>query len=95
MLVQVSIFFIFPTTEAYDAALDHISNDPKLKKELGDIKHIRLIPIGVVNIHTINDVESGNATFRFIVKGTKKFKDVMLELEELPGADWKVLNTQE
>jgi hypothetical protein len=82
------------TSDAYDAALQYLDSDPKIKEEIGNVKGFGLIPTGSVATTTINGVESGGATFEIIVKGEKKYMDVTIRLEKKSDKYWTVTDTR-
>lgn len=92
LVVQCGLYFIFPRTDAYRTAIEHLSTNQKLKDEVGEVKKISMVPIGSLAMQTSNDGESGNAMFYFIVKGDKKYKDVTIELQKMPDTEWTVLS---
>lgn len=99
--IGISILFLFlliapvaivllKTSKAYDTAVEYLRSDPKIREEVGNVKGFGLIPAGSVETTTINGVESGYATFQIIVRGSRKYKDVIIDLQEAPGKYWTV-----
>ena len=90
VILPIAVFML-KTSDAYDAAIEYLKSDPKIKDEIGNVKGFGLIPTGSVQTTTINGVESGNATFEIIVRGDKKYMDVTIDLEKTPTKFWTVI----
>jgi hypothetical protein len=84
------IIVIFHQTEAYHAATEYLKSNPRIKEQIGDVKSFGLFPSGTVKSTTINGEESGNAIFNMTVNGSKKNKDVTIELKKEPETSWTV-----
>jgi len=89
VILPVAVFML-KTSDAYDAAIEYLRSDPKIKDEIGNVKGFGLIPTGSVQTTTINGIESGNATFEIIVRGDKKYIDITVDLEKTPTNFWTV-----
>jgi hypothetical protein len=89
LILPVAVFML-KTSDAYVAATEYLRSDPKIKDEFGGVKGFGLIPAGSVQTTTINGAESGSAIFELIVKGDKKYKDVVVQLEKNPDTFWTV-----
>jgi hypothetical protein len=77
-------------SEAYHAATEYLKADINIKTEVGNVKGFGLFPGGEVQETTINGVKSGSARLAIIVKGSKKYMDVIIDLVKLPNRPWKV-----
>ena len=81
-------------SDAYDAAIEYLMSDAKIKDEIGSVKGFGLFPTGAVSTTTINGVETGKATFEIIIKGTTNYKDVIIELDKAPDKFWTVVDVR-
>ena len=90
LVLQGALFFIFPSTDAYRVATDYIRHDSKLQTKIGNITGISPVPKGSVDINTGNNVSYGEATFYFIVKGSRKYTDIVMEVRKDPTTDWTI-----
>jgi uncharacterized membrane protein (DUF485 family) len=93
VILPVTVF-ILKTSDAYDAAIEYLMSDAKIKDEIGNVKGFGLFPTGSVSTTTINGVESGKAIFEIIIKGTRNYKDVIIELDKAPDKFWTVVNVR-
>ena len=80
-IVAAVIFEFKKNSEAYQIAIEYLSADSQIKNEIGDVKGFGLIPTGSQTITTINGAESGQVIFILTINGTKKYKDVEINLE--------------
>lgn len=93
VMLPVAVF-ILSNSAAYSAATQYLQSDSRIQNEVGDIKGFGLIPTGSVQVSTINGIESGHATFEIIVRGSKKYKDVTVDLQKTSGNSWTVTDVR-
>jgi hypothetical protein len=84
------VVFKIKTSSPYDAAIKYLKVDSRIRDELGEVKGFGFFPGGSVEISIKNGVESGRATFKLTIRGDKKYKDVLIDLEKLPETVWTV-----
>ena len=90
LLIQAVLLIVIPSTDAYKVSKDFLSANESLKSETGNIKSFNILPIGSIQKNSTNDKVSGNASIHLIVKGEKKFKDVIVHVEKAPDTEWTV-----
>lgn len=94
LLILPIVVFMFKKSEAYEAMLDYIKNDPEIKYEIGDFKGIGIIPTGQLQTRSLNGMESGNAIFSITIRGSKKYKEVSVTLQKTPETEWTVVSIE-
>ncbi len=80
------------SSDAYIAAIEYLKANPEIRKEIGTIKGFGLITTGSSKTIKVNGIESGSAIFEIIVKGEKKYKDVVIELVKNPSSPWTTID---
>lgn len=90
LIVQTVFFVAVLNSDAYQVAKTIIENDQLLRKEVGEIRNISIVPIGEIASSSSNNEESGKAEIHVIVKGSKKFLDAAIFLVKEKGEEWKV-----
>ena len=90
LVVQLVVTIVFPRTDAYAAAVAYIRKNDSLKKELGTIKGFGFTESGSMAVSSTDTSEAGNAEFHLIVKGEKKYKDIIIYLDKDWNTPWKV-----
>lgn len=94
LIILPGIVFIFKTSDAYQSAIEYLKTDTQIKKSFGNIKGFGVIPVGEMQITTINGAESGSAIFNITVKGDKKYKDINIALKKTPETLWTVIGIE-
>lgn len=82
------LFFAIPKTNAYAAAEGFINSNMEIKKEIGEINSIFLIPVGAIQIVNSSQGQTGQADLYIIVKGSKKYRDMNLHLLKNIETNW-------
>jgi multisubunit Na+/H+ antiporter MnhG subunit len=90
LVIAPVTMYLLKNSDAYGAAIEELENDKALRQEIGAIKGIGLFPLGSVQISSSNGEESGHASFQIIVMGSKKYKDVVIEMMKDRGGIWRV-----
>jgi len=81
-------------SDAYQATIEYMSSNSEIKADIGNIKGFGLIPIGSVEVNSINGALSGTARLEIIVKGDKKYKDITVNLRKSPDTSWTITSTE-
>lgn len=82
-ITQIISIPIIVSTNIYAQAKIFLLNDAELKTEIGNIKSFSLVPKGNINTFSSSSGSySSDAVLYLIVKGDKKYKDVILYLEQ-------------
>lgn len=88
--LAVTFFFMISSfvknSDAYQAAIAHLGNDPEIKAETGGINEYN---VGSFHIKTTNG--HGEATFDITIDGKDKDIPVYLELTKHPDGKWEVV----
>jgi hypothetical protein len=85
-----AIVIVFNSSEAYHAAKEYLKSDLRIKEEVGNVESFGLIPSGSMQTINSNGVETGNAIFEMTVNGSKKNRDVVIELKKELQTAWTV-----
>jgi len=92
LLITIGLMAIMPFTDAYTASKKYLTNNPALRSEIGNIKSFSLMLTGGIQETRDSSGEYGNATINLIIKGDKKFKDVVLYVVKTADSpEWKVM----
>lgn len=96
LLIQAIFIVVIPITDAYSAAITHLTYNKNLKAEVGNIQGFGLIPIGgTENSEDTSGRVEGYAEINLIVKGDKKFKDVTIYLiKQSDSPEWEVVGVE-
>ena len=94
LVIFAFTIFMIKTSDAYNAAIEFLKTDAKIKAEIGKVNGFGLIPTGTVQTTTFNGAESGSATFEIIVKAYKKYKDVSINLKKTSDNFWTVTDVR-
>jgi hypothetical protein len=86
IVLQVIMLVAIPMTGAYDVAIDFIKHDPDIRREVGDVKGVFLMPSGRIS----SNGGQGEANLNFIVKGSRKYIGLNLGLTKELETGWKV-----
>ena len=92
LVVQAAVYFIFPSTDAFRAATDYVKQDQEIRGKVGEVISISLVPKGSMQVKTTNNISEGSATFYLIVKGSRKFTDVVVDLGKNRESEWTVIS---
>ena len=90
LVIAPVTMYLLKNSDAYGAAVEELENDKALSEEIGSIKGFGLFPLGSVQINSSDGEESGRASFQIIVKGSKKYKDVVVEMVKEESGFWKL-----
>src|ERR1700733_9970494 len=85
------ILALMTTDDAYQAALDYLSDDATLKNEIGTVTGFSFVFTGSMQSISTNDHESGTANYTMTVKGEKRYKDVSIYLTKTDKSPWEVV----
>ena len=94
LLVQAILLVLIPNSAAYTAAKQYLQYNPGIENEIGKVVGFSIIPQGAIQVSRSEGTESGRATIKLIVKGTKGFRDVTLNLIKDDQTDWPVVHTE-
>lgn len=95
LLMQAILYTTFFTTDAYRVAKNYVEHDENLANDLGKINNSVLLPFG--NIITTIDATGtyGDASFTFIVKGSKKFRELTVFVNKnVEDSEWKIVDVR-
>jgi hypothetical protein len=90
LLIEGILFVVLPRTDAYEKAIHFIHTSSEISSSAGTIEGSSLIPFGGMALSKSAEGTSGQASFHFIVKGSKKYVDLELLLEKQADSDWQV-----
>jgi hypothetical protein len=90
LFVKTLITVILPNSDAYKAAKDYLNNDFQLKSEIGEIKGYTVLPSGGIETSSDSNGTYGAASIALIIKGTEKYKELIIYVEKTPDTDWTV-----
>lgn len=94
LFVQTIIFVVTPQTNAYKSAKEFLFSDKEVLTKVGQVKSIFLKPTGGFSISSNSEGETGQANLNFIVKGTKKYIDINLQIEKEINTNWTITETK-
>ncbi|MBX7227322.1 MAG: hypothetical protein K1X55_14905 [Chitinophagales bacterium] len=89
LLIAITILFLFSTSDAFRFSKNYITTNKDLVEQIGKINTIIALPRGSY-FSTNNQVE---VNLCVIAKGSKKFKDLNVQLFKNDTSDWVILNT--
>ena len=88
LIMQLVILLTFYDTEMYKSATEFIKNNAELKNEVGEINGYFLKPNGGLKTISSSAGVKGAAKINFIIKGTKKYKDINLLVTKELDTEW-------
>jgi hypothetical protein len=94
LLIQTILFITIPQTNAYKSAKEFIKSHNLITDEVGEVKGITLLPFGGISVSSSSQGEQGHADLNFIVKGTKKYKDLKLQVVKDFNTEWTVIKPE-
>ena len=94
LLIQAIFFYIIHQTSAYKLAKEYLYTNKTIISKVGQVKGIFLKPVGRMSISSSSEGETGQAELIFVVKGTKKYIDISLELEKDINTNWAIIKTK-
>jgi len=94
LFVKTLITIILPNSDAYLAAKDYLKNNSQLKSEIGEIKGFTVLPSGGIQSSSDLNGTYGTASIALIIKGTEKFKELIIYVEKTPEKDWTVTGVE-
>lgn len=90
-IIQTILTVVIINSDAYTTAKKYLTTNASLNKEIGKVVALSIIPTGSIQQTTDSEGEQGDAAISLIVKGEKKFKDVVIYVTKQPNSsDWKV-----
>jgi hypothetical protein len=90
LFVKTLITIILPNSDAYKAAKNYLNKDYQLKSEIGEIKGYTVLPSGGIETSSGSNGTYGAASIALIIKGTEKYKELVIYVEKTPDTDWTV-----
>lgn len=90
LFVKTLITIILPNSDAYKSAKDYLKNDTQLISEIGELKGFTVLPSGGIEMSSNSNGTYGAASIALIVKGTEKYKELIIYVEKTPETDWTV-----
>ncbi len=90
VLIQTVFLIVVYNSDAYRVAREFVYNDQAIKVETGGVKGISLVPYGTISSATVEDGEAGNAEIHLVIKGDKKYIDILIFLVKQKDGQWKI-----
>ncbi len=90
LVIKGVLFFATPYTSAYTAAILFLKSNDEIRKSVGKVNGIFLMPFGGIGMSSGPEGESGNADLNFIIKGSNKYKDFSLKLTKEYTTEWQI-----
>lgn len=94
LFVKTLIIIILPNSDAYKAVKDHLKNDNQLKSEIGELKGFTVLPSGGIETSSDSNGTYGAASIALIVKGTVRYKELIIYVNKTPNTDWTVMGIE-
>lgn len=95
LFIQSILMIAVSNSNALFAVKKYLGGDNPFESEIGKISGFGLIPVGSLHISTNSTGESGEAAIVLILKGEKKYKDVTIYLEKIPGRiEWDIVQIE-
>ncbi|MFI1745532.1 cytochrome c oxidase assembly factor Coa1 family protein [Thalassobellus sediminis] len=91
IIMFVLINILFNNSDALKTIENHVKNNTELTNELGQINSVIALPIGSINSKMDSRGKSGNATLTLLLKGDKKYKEMMFSAQKDFDSDWKTI----
>ena len=90
LVVQSILYFVVSNTDAYVAAKQYVLSSDRIRNEIGNVRGFGLIPSGSISVSSNSQGETGEAVINLLVKGDKRFKELILYLNKQADTNWEV-----
>ena len=91
LIVQVVIVSSFVNKGLPRIAFTALQNTKEVTEELGDVTSFSLTPQGELSDVSTNDAKLSSAKFTLIIKGTKRYADISVLLENKNDNGWRLM----
>lgn len=93
LFILLFILILIPYSGSYKTAEEYIKNDNKIVNYVGEITGSSLLSFSKDRMSSVSK-EIGELKYKIIVKGTKKYKIVQVELTEENNSEWRVVKLE-
>lgn len=91
ILLLKGIFWLaVPHSAAYERAIEIVKADRTIGARIGPVNGIFLVPFGGIAVHSDSQGSAGEAEFYFVVKGSKGYCDLDMQMVKYVDTDWQV-----
>lgn len=91
LFLQVILVVVISNSNAYAAAQKQLKLDSALRAEVGNVSGFGLLPYGNIAVTSSVDKEFGTASISLIVKGDRKFTEMVVFMIKHPDStEWKM-----
>jgi len=85
------INMIFNYSDALKTIKTHIKTNSELINELGEINEVIALPFGSISSKMNSRGKSGNATLTLLLKGNKKYKEMIFSARKDIDSEWRII----
>ncbi|WP_406684360.1 hypothetical protein N1F78_01115 [Seonamhaeicola sp. MEBiC1930] len=95
IILSIAMFglinLIFNKSDAFKTIENHVKSNIELINEIGQINSVIALPIGSISLKKDSRGRSGNATLTLLLKGDKKYKEMILSAQKDIDSDWRII----
>ena len=95
LMGRALFYFGISRTDGCLAAKTFVLKNDSIRREIGTVGSMYIIPGGSYTSSTTDGVETGSAELELVVKGEKKFKDYLFYVDRPAGSGWQVEGIEE
>lgn len=85
------INMIFNYSDAFKTIEKHVKTNSELINEIGQINDVIALPFGTISSKMDSRGKRGNATLTLLIKGDKKYKEMIFSARKDIDSEWRVV----